>query len=171
MTHSKLLQRIRQLILLFIAGLVVSGITAFPIEWELRIAHQWMDSLKWENALSAWINVAYQGMQETNSKYPFISYGTDWLAFAHLVIAIAFIGPLKDPVRNIWVIEFGIIACVSIFPLAFIAGEVRGIPVFWRIIDCSFGVAGGVLLMVCHRMIRRLPVDALVSRTNEFKVH
>jgi len=37
--------------------------------------------------------------------YPFIAYGTDWLAFAHFVIAIAFIGPWRDPVRNVWVVE------------------------------------------------------------------
>ena len=29
-----------------------------------------------------------------------IAYGTDWLAFAHITIAVAFLGPLKDPVRN-----------------------------------------------------------------------
>jgi hypothetical protein len=33
------------------------------------------------------------------------------IAFAHLAIAIAFIGPYIDPVRNKWVITFGLIAC------------------------------------------------------------
>ncbi|SCF41963.1 hypothetical protein [Micromonospora mirobrigensis] len=32
-------------------------------------------------------------------------YGTDWLAFAHLVLAVAFWGPLRDPVRNVWVVQ------------------------------------------------------------------
>jgi hypothetical protein len=58
-------------------------------------------------------------------------YGTDWLAFAHLVIAVAFWGPLRDPVRNIWVIEWGMIACVGIVPLALFAGPVRDIPLWW----------------------------------------
>jgi hypothetical protein len=59
-----------------------------------------------------------------------LAYGTDWLAFAHLVIAIAFLGPLKDPVRNIWVVEFGMIACLLVIPLALICGPIRGIPFY-----------------------------------------
>lgn len=154
--HSKspLENDIRHLILFFITGLVLSGITAFPIEWQLRLAHQWTNG--WSNELARWIALAYEGIRVTNAKYPFISYGTDWLAFAHLVIAVAFIGPLRDPVRNVWVIEFGIIACIAVFPLAFIAGAVRGIPVYWRFIDCAFGIGGGALLWLCHTKIRQL---------------
>ena len=37
-------------------------------------------------------------------------YGFDWLAFAHLLIAIAFLGPLKDPIKNEWIIRWGMIA-------------------------------------------------------------
>ena len=96
------------------------------------------------------------GLKETNARYPFISYGTDWLAFAHLVIAVVFIGPLKQPVRNIWVVEFGIVACIAVFPLALIAGEVRQIPVFWRLVDCMFGLAGGLILIFCYRDIVEL---------------
>jgi len=107
-------------------------------------------------ALAGWIQRVYLGVKETNAKYPFVSYGTDWLAFAHLVIAVAFIGPLKQPVRNIWVVEFGIIACIAVFPFALIAGEVRQIPVFWRLLDCLFGFAGGLILIFCYRDIVKL---------------
>jgi hypothetical protein len=48
------------------------------------------------------------------------------------------------------------IACVMVFPLAFIAGAVRGIPIYWRLIDCSFGVAGLVPLSICYRGIGKL---------------
>jgi hypothetical protein len=33
--------------------------------------------------------------------HPWLAYGTDWLAFAHIVIAVFFIGPFVDPVQNI----------------------------------------------------------------------
>jgi len=49
-------------------------------------------------------------------------------------------------VRNKWVITFGLIACAGVIPLALIAGQVRGIPFAWRLIDCSFGVVGGIPL-------------------------
>jgi hypothetical protein len=78
------------------------------------------------------------------------------LAFAHLVIAVAFVGPLRDPVRNIWVVQFGMIACMAVIPLALIAGPIRGIPIWWQVIDMSFGVVGIVPLLIVHRDIRRL---------------
>lgn len=149
-------QRIRYLIVFFIGGLVLSGITAFPLLSELEIAHQYVQQLTNNKEFVSWIEYVFTGVRETNSNYPFIAYGTDWLAFSHLVIAVVFIGPLRDPVKNIWVIEFGLIACVSIFPLALIAGEVRGIPMFWRVIDCSFGLFGGIVLWRCYQMIKQL---------------
>lgn len=160
-TEKMTLHQIRQLrtqiryrIILFIAGLVFSGGTAFPIEWELHIANGWISEWRWDNLFSHWIEHVYQGVQKTNLKYPFIAYGSDWLGFAHLVIAIVFIGPLRDPLRNRWVVEFGIIACVLIFPFAFVAGHVREIPIFWRFIDCTFGVIGGAILLDCNHKIK-----------------
>ena len=154
--QEKIKKQIRLLIIFFMAGLVLSGITAFPIQTQLEIAHQFIQKEHWQNEFTDWVEKVYYGVRETDALYPFISYGTDWLAFAHLVIAIAFIGPLRDPVRNIWVIQFGLIACICVFPLALIAGEIRGIPFFWRMIDCSFGVFGGIALWSCYWRIRWL---------------
>ena len=103
-----------------------------------------------------WLLFVFKGMKTTYSNYPFFAYGTDWLAFAHIVIAISFIGPLKDPVRNIWVIQSGMIACVLIIPLALIAGEIRSIPFFWRLIDCSFGIFGIIPLYICYKYIKKI---------------
>lgn len=89
-------------------------------------------------------------------EYPFLLYGYDWLAFAHFVLAILFIGPYRNPVRNIWVIEFGLIACILILPFAFVAGTFRGIPFGWKLIDCSFGVIGFAVLWPCYRAIKNL---------------
>ncbi len=116
-----------------------------------RVAHFDQDTF-W----AVWFNKVYEGVTETNSKYPFMAYGTDWLAFAHVVIALVFIGPLRDPVKNIWVIEFAMIACVMIFPLAFICGPIRGIPLAWTLIDCSFGIIGIIPLYVCWRKIKQI---------------
>jgi hypothetical protein len=92
----------------------------------------------------------------TYAAYPFVGYGTDWLAFAHVVIAIFFIGPWRDPVRNAWVVEAGMLACVLVVPLALICGAVRGIPMYWRLIDCSFGVFGFLPLWLVWRWIKVL---------------
>jgi hypothetical protein len=156
MENHKLVKRIRRLLIVFIAGLGLSGVTAFPIESELRLGQHVIQHAQLPENFSGWIKLVSNAVQETNTKYPFIAYGTDWLAFAHFVIAIAFLGPLKDPVKNIWVIEFGMIACLAVFPLALIAGPARGIPFFWQCIDCSFGIIGGSLLWICHRHIKKL---------------
>ncbi len=141
-------------IILFIILLVLSGITAFPLVTELKILNSFSDAFP--EFARRWIEKVYTGVIDTNEKYPFLSYGTDWLAFAHLVIAVAFIGPLKDPVRNIWVIQFGMISCLMVFPLAFIAGPVRGIPFFHQLVDCSFGIIGLILLGTVYKKILRL---------------
>jgi Na+/melibiose symporter-like transporter len=56
--------------------------------------------------------------------------------------------------RNIWVIEFGLIASALVIPYAFVAGYYRGIPVGWRLIDCSFGVVGFALLWFCYHQLK-----------------
>lgn len=156
----KILFRIRALIVFFILALWASGITAFPLRWELGILDFWLGN---ESAigkifpgLALWIGNVKEGLDYNAAHYPFLAYGTDWLAFAHIVIGIAFFGPLRDPVRNIWVIHFGMIACVLIFPLAFICAPVRGIPFYWTLIDCSFGFFGLFPLLWLHFLIKKL---------------
>jgi len=146
---------------MFIVGLGLSGITAFPLQselgWMVGILHaEWFRPIAESTHLLAWIERVNEGVSATNASYPFLAYGTDWLAFAHLTIAVAFVGPYIDPVRNKWVITFGLIACAGVIPLALIAGPIRGIPVYWRLIDCSFGIVGCVPLLICRRSIRAL---------------
>ena len=62
----------------------------------------------------------------------------------------------RDPLRNLWVVEWALIACALVIPLAPARGPLRGIPPFWRAIDCSFGVFGAVPLWLLRREIRRL---------------
>lgn len=156
MNEKKLKREIRILLFVVVAGLTLSGLTAFPIQTQLAYAADWIRYFEMDNTVANWLNVVYKGVQEVGEKYPFIAYGTDWLAYAHLILAILFAGVVKDPLRNIWVIEFGLIACVGIFPLAFIAGAVRNVPFFWQLLDCCFGVFGGVVLWLCYVRVRKL---------------
>lgn len=153
------LRQIRVWLVLFILALVASGLTAFPLETELRIGSDLLRATPLPDLLPGlveWIDRVRDGLIETNDAYPFLAYGTDWLAFAHLVIAVAFIGPFRDPVRNIWIIQWGMIACVGVIPLALIAGAVRGIPLGWSLVDISFGVVGIIPLIIVYRLVRRL---------------
>jgi hypothetical protein len=161
MTYSDHLRRIRFWLALFIAGLILSGITAFPLQtelgWLVWLVHaEPLRQVAESTGLGSWIDQVDEGLRATNERYPFIAYGTDWLGFAHFVIAVAFIGPFIDPVRNKWVITFGLIACAGVLPLALIAGPIRGIPLGWRLIDCSFGFVGSIPLLICRREIRAL---------------
>src|SRR5690606_21767916 len=116
--------RINGLLIGFIVGLVLSGITTFPLPQELTLLTQWLGVQPGTHpeGLTGWIVSVRDALVETEGKYPFLFYGYDWLGFAHLVIALLFWGPLKDPVRNIWVIHWAMMACVAIFPLALICG-------------------------------------------------
>jgi hypothetical protein len=154
-------RRIKLLTWIFIVGLVLSGVTAIPLEWEMNLvlkifgaSHLTPDQAT--SGLVKWLLKVREALQETNSKFPFIAYGFDWLAFGHIVIAIVFIGALRDPVRNAWLYDFGMIACILVIPWAIIFGGVRGIPFGWRLIDCSFGVFGFIPLWFCKRWTKEL---------------
>jgi hypothetical protein len=78
------------------------------------------------------------------------------LAFGHIVIALFFLPAWSDPVRHQAVLRIGLIACCLVIPLALIAGAARGIPFYWRLIDCSFGVFGAAPLIFALRCVRRM---------------
>jgi len=142
----------------------VAGLTAFPLAYETRLITDWLNGpgagvARQFPAMAAWLRHAHQGLAVSYAKYPFLAYGTDWLGFGHLMIAIAFIGPIRDPVRNKWVVQFGMIACVLVIPLALICGPLRDIPAFWTPIDCSFGVIGIIPLLAAYRHIRAVERD------------
>ncbi|RYD80854.1 MAG: hypothetical protein EOP53_07450 [Sphingobacteriales bacterium] len=150
----KLLTKIRLIILFIVFAIIISGVTAFPVETEL----QWLlnhPSLV-PGFAEDWLKKVHAALVETNHKYPMLAYGFDWLAFAHIVIAMAFIGPFKDPVKNEWIIDWAMLACLAVFPLAFIAGPIRQIPMFHIIIDCAFGFFGIIPLYICKRWIQQL---------------
>jgi hypothetical protein len=158
-----LFRRIRALVASFIVGLVISGATAIPLETELNwlvdftgarrlVANASTEAPGW----ALWLCQVQDALRETNAKYPFIGYGGDWLAFGHFAIALAFVGAWRDPVRNRWLFDFGLMACALVIPYALVFGQLRGIPLWWRLVDCSFGVLGAVPLWICRRDARRL---------------
>jgi len=147
------LKWIKWLTWFFIFGLVVSGATAIPLQTELDAVAHFLGApaAGHTSGFTYWILKVRDALHDTYGKYPFFGYGFDWLAFGHFAIAIAFIGALRDPVRNRWLYLFGMIACVLVIPYAIILGGVRGIPFYWRLIDCSFGVFGFIPLYLCWR--------------------
>lgn len=153
--EKRLVTRIRIFASLFVLCLVASGITAIPLQTELNTLTA-IAGPDQTSDVSRWLVKIRDAVATTNAKYPFMAYGTDWLAFSHFVIAIAFIGPIRDPVKNIWVFDFGIIACAAVIPFAMIVGSFRGIPIWWRLIDCSFGVVGMIPLLYCRTKTKQL---------------
>lgn len=161
----KLKKEIRCIVIFFIAALVFSGATAIPAETELTIILQHISA---DTGMGKLLATVLHAVQDTGTHYPFLFYGNDWLAFAHFVIAVTFIGVLRDPVKNIWVLEFGMIACVMVIPFALIAGGLRGLPIWWRLIDCSFGVIGFIPLWISRRKTLQLDELAKEDRLNIF---
>jgi hypothetical protein len=157
MNRTQILRRrIQWLTWLFTIGLAASGATAIPLLPEVNwLAHQ-LPAGENSSALGEWLLRVRDALAQTESQRPFLFYGTDWLAFGHFVIAIAFVGALRDPVRNRWLFDFGLIACALVIPYALIFGALRGIPFWWRLIDCSFGVFGAVPLWFCRRWAMEL---------------
>ncbi|MGH3688625.1 MAG: hypothetical protein ACRDT7_00585 [Microbacterium sp.] len=150
---------IRICLIIVIVGLVMSGVTAFPLREELMLGRDILNGTGLSAVLpdlASWVQRVAEGLEVIGTDYPFLAYGTDWLAFAHLAIAVAFVGPLIDPVRNVWVTIWGLIMCAGIVPLALIAGAIRGLPLGWQFIDISFGVVAAVPLTIALVLTRRL---------------
>ena len=151
----KILERqIRAWLRLFIIALFLSGVTAIPVVSEISFLVKQFPA---NSAIGVFLSSVLEGLTKTAAHYPFLFYGYDWLAFAHFALAILFMGgPLQDPVKNKWVVEFGMIACFLVIPYALIAGYFRGIPILWRLVDCLFGVLGFIPLMICYKKINIL---------------
>lgn len=161
---NKQLKTTRRWIIFFMISLFFSGLTAIPLERELAFLSRCFSP---DTAIGSWIDKVYTSIVDVGQQYPFLFYGYDWLAFAHFVLAILFIGPYRDPVRNKWVIEFGMIACVLIIPFALIAGQFRGITIGWRLIDCSFGIIGLIPLAICLSRINQAETLNKQIKANE----
>ena len=155
------LRKIRIAIVVIILGLIASGITAFPLEWELRfLASFFVEAGNFEPAdysgLAHWILKVREGLIATGASYPFIAYGTDWLAFGHIIIALFFVPAYFDPVRYQGNLKVGLAACVLVIPLALICGPIRGIPFYWQLIDCSFGIVCFFPVLLTLRWIQAM---------------
>jgi len=161
-THRRLFW-IRTILVFFVIALGVSGFTAIPLRFELNILNSIAgNGTVVENfipLLAKWISLVHNALENLYQDYAFLAYGYDWLAFGHFGIAIAFLGAVKNPVRNRWVIEFGMIACVLIIPYAFIFGQIRGIPLLWRGIDMLFGIIGIIPLYIARKMTLEMESD------------
>ena len=150
------LKKVKRGLLFFMLALFISGLTAIPIDAELSTLLSYVSP---DTGLHYWFTKVLSAYKVTKQQYPFLLYGYDWLAFAHFVLAILFIGPYRNPLKNIWVIEFGLLACLLVIPFAFVAGSLRGIPFGWILIDCSFGVFGFALLGMIYWHTKNLVVS------------
>lgn len=156
MKKDKTLKTIKRTVVIFIVLLILSGITAFPVQTELNFIIETFDVNQHNGLMYNWLLEVNRAINDINLRYPFLSYGTDWLAFAHIVISIFFVGVYQDPIKNVWITKTGIVSCLLIFPVAFIAGYFRGIPLFWQLIDCSFGALGLIPLMLVYKWTKQL---------------
>jgi hypothetical protein len=152
--EKQLRWRIKAAIVITIIGLLLNGISALPLRTELKILLSYSNLLP-QFALDWW-NQVNQGVLETSEKYNFMRYGFDWLAFAHAMIALVFLGPLRDPIKNQWVIKWGMIVAALSIVMAFGWERMRDIPVWWSFVDGGISYFAFVVLWLCNRWIEKL---------------
>jgi len=166
-SDRKLIFRYRLSLGSFISGLIVSGLSAFPLELETALLNRLFGIRQGINPTSIFfkvrlfISVVHYAIHDTYTRFPFLGYGTDWLGFGHFVIAAFFILPFADSVRYRAILHVGLIACAGVIAVALISGPIRGIPFFWTLIDCSFGIVGAIPLLYCLRLTRSRPDESV----------
>lgn len=159
--NPALLLRYRISLAAFLGGLVFSGLTAGPLLTEIRLLSDWLgivDPARYPEytGFTHWIAFVHFGLEETYARFPFFGYGTDWLAFGHLASAAFFVRPFFKPLDSDWVLKTGLCICAAVIPTALIAGQIRGIPLAWRLVDCSFGIFGALPLVYCLNLTRQM---------------
>ncbi len=149
------IQKIKATVIFFMVALFVSGATAFPVLTEMR----WLQAngfIKQGTTLGNWLQSVLTGAEQVNNTFPFLFYGFDWLAYAHIMIAALFYGVYKNPIQNKFIVNWAVFCCASIIPLAFICGPIRKIPMMHILIDCSFGVFGCIPLLFIKKWTKQL---------------
>jgi len=162
---KKTLKKIRIYLVIFFLGILFSLHTVLFVEVETAffVKHLGPGTAMEQKLpfVSAWIENLYASVKETYANYPVIAYCMDWLSYACVVFAIFMIGAIKDPVKNIWIIQTYMLACLLAAALPFIAGPFRGVPIFWRCLDGSFGVIGFLVLLIPYRLTKSLIPDTV----------
>jgi hypothetical protein len=139
------------------AGLLASGVTVRPAVAELKAVVRcvWGTQAA-AGELHGFLLRAIAGLEDMQARYPFMLYAHDWLAFAHIMLAVLFAGAIRDPVRNKWTVQCGLIMCACVPVLAGICVPIRGIPGWWFWVDFSFAPVAALLLWTAYRDIRCL---------------
>jgi len=154
------MKRVRIIIIAFSAIFFLSGLTVFPVEWEIRTLLKvlWGNSAPNEGmfpAIHQMLISINNDLPLLKSQYPYIFYGFDWLGFAFIIMTILFLGTLRDPVRNKWIFQFALISCILVIPMAFIFAPLRGLPWTWAFVDSSFGVFGAIPLIIILKELKK----------------
>jgi hypothetical protein len=154
------LKRTKLMLGIIVFGLLVSAVTIWPAVPELKLAVRivWGDA-EATGVLHKFVLQAIDGLENMNDNYPFMFYAHDWLAFAHIVLAILFAGAIRDPVRNIWVVQCGLIMCALVPVLAGICIPIRGLPFCWFWFDFAFAPAAALPLWIALKDIRKAEAE------------
>lgn len=142
-------KQIKRLTIILIIGLFISGLTAIPLELETFFLFIFFGDIDW-------IKQVIETIQVANRNFPSAFYATDWLAFAHFTLAYLYVGFYKNPNKNDWLINFGITISIAVIPFAFIFGEIRFIPIWWRLIDCSFGIVALLIFLRIKSLVKNI---------------
>jgi hypothetical protein len=153
---EKIERQIKKYVWIFIVGLVLSGLSAIPLVWGVDFAVDILEEIEFHGQIFSFMKRVQNALMFNDEHFSFMAYGTDWLAFAHFMFALLFVGLLFDAERNRFILRFGMIACVLIIPFAVFFGHAREIPWLWRMIDCSFGVIGFAVFLKVELLLNRL---------------
>jgi len=157
--HS--LRIIRLMLAIVAVGLTLAGLTTFWLPWEVTklldiVFDRSSTSIPFFSSEYQLLVQVEKGLQYLQTSFPQFFLGTDYLGFAHIMFALLFIGAMGDPLKNKWVIQFGMIAAVVVIPCAFLFGFVRGLPFIHYLVDASFGIGAVIPFFVAMREMKKV---------------
>ena len=154
---ANLLIRIRMVLTLAISCLILGSLATFAaphsIAVVLAVFRRFDLATPATSHALMWLRHIQLQLGRDSHRHPMLHYGADLFAFVELAFALVLISPLRNPVRNQWVIQSGILACCCLIPFALILGPWHGLPMAWRIVSCVVALCGIAPLMLCRHYI------------------
>lgn len=154
---ASLLSRIRLVLAIAIVCLILGSLATLAAPHTISVVLSILSRMEIATPDTShsfrWLQHIQLQLGRDSDLHPMLHFCADLFAFVQLVFALALIGPLRNPIRNQWVIQFGILACCGLIPVALILGPWHGLPMAWRLVSCGAALCGIVTLMLCRHYI------------------
>jgi hypothetical protein len=146
--------------------MILSGLMAIPIDQQAALFIQHYGHSSSVAGVICHLLDVYSTVKVRHTDLSF-GYGYDWLAVSHVFLGLLFMGIDMRFVRHMKIFEVGFFAYMVIIVVAIIQGIIKGMPVWWQVVNYAFGLAGFLLLWSYYHVSKKMHIRSSTDVSNE----